>query len=101
MRLQRSHHTMDLKVAVFLLVLFAAATVSEGGAFQCCVTVKHKIPRRIVQNVDKCDVQRKGGFCEIEAVILYVKGKKYCASLKNLLTLRRCRTSSQKKRLLH
>ncbi|KAJ8260761.1 hypothetical protein COCON_G00164840 [Conger conger] len=89
---------MDLKIATFLLVLLAAVTISEGGVFKCCVEISPRISRQLLRTVDKYDIQKKGGACEKEALILHVKGKTFCGSPKLLPIIRR---NSRKKRLSH
>ncbi|KAG7476573.1 hypothetical protein MATL_G00084420 [Megalops atlanticus] len=70
---------MDLKVAAVLLVLCATVTITEGAIPKCCVATTKLIPPHILRKVDKFDVQTSHGTCEIDALILHVKGKKYCA----------------------
>ncbi|KAJ8287208.1 hypothetical protein GJAV_G00048910 [Gymnothorax javanicus] len=90
---------MYLRIAVVLLVLCASVTVTEGSSFQCCVAVTHKIPRRILKRVDSIVMQKKAGACEIEAVVLHVDKKKYCASKELLPRLKPHMKSSWKKRI--
>ncbi|KAL6472380.1 hypothetical protein MHYP_G00185680 [Metynnis hypsauchen] len=67
---------MDLKV--LLLVLSITFTSVQGAVPTCCVQTS-RIPLAILQEVEKYDVQNRNGVCEIDAVVLHHKGKKYCA----------------------
>ncbi|KAG5835047.1 hypothetical protein ANANG_G00267950 [Anguilla anguilla] len=90
---------MDLKIAAFLLVLFATVTISEGGKYGCCLKTSKRITRPMWK-MDKYYIQQKGGFCEIDAVILHAKGRKYCLSSELLPVIEKL-ISSRKQRLIH
>ncbi|XP_018614630.1 C-C motif chemokine 28 [Scleropages formosus] len=70
---------MDLRLAAVLLLLCATFTISEGGIPRCCVKISQKIPQRLLKHVEKYDFQTSSGFCDIPALVLYMKRKKFCA----------------------
>ncbi|XP_010890771.1 C-C motif chemokine 27a [Esox lucius] len=71
---------MDLRLMVLLLFLCALAiTTTEGGIPKCCVKISKDFPPNLLMKVEKVDVQKNNGACEINALVLHVKGKKYCA----------------------
>ncbi|XP_076876748.1 C-C motif chemokine 27b [Brachyhypopomus gauderio] len=70
---------MDPKV--ILLVLCITFTSVQGAIPKCCVGIS-RIPLAILADVRKYDVQTRNGACDIDAVVLHHKGKRYCASLR-------------------
>ncbi|KAL0979094.1 hypothetical protein UPYG_G00180430 [Umbra pygmaea] len=79
---------MDLRLFVLVLFLYALAiTNTEGGIPKCCVKVSNHFSRNLLLNVEKFYMQKNNGACEINALVLYVKTKKYCAhpKLKSIL----------------
>ncbi|NXU08133.1 CCL28 protein, partial [Pardalotus punctatus] len=60
-----------------LLLLFLALF---PGAFDCCTKISNEIPRRILRRVNRFEIQEADGPCHLEAVIVYVKGKKFCVN---------------------
>nr|XP_046201150.1 C-C motif chemokine 27a [Oncorhynchus gorbuscha] len=82
--------TMDLRVMVMLLFLCALAiTTAEGGIPKCCVTTSMDIPTNVLRKVERAEMQRNNGACEINALVLHVKGKKFCAHPKVKRKLKR------------
>ncbi|XP_016404394.1 C-C motif chemokine 27-like isoform X1 [Sinocyclocheilus rhinocerous] len=43
------------------------------------VTVLEKIPRRILRLVSRCEIQSNYGACHIDALILHIRNKLFCA----------------------
>ncbi|XP_009322895.1 PREDICTED: C-C motif chemokine 28 [Pygoscelis adeliae] len=50
------------------------------GAFNCCTKVSDEIPKGILRRVERFEIQKADGLCHLEAVILYIKGRKFCVS---------------------
>ncbi|NXV75440.1 CCL28 protein, partial [Atlantisia rogersi] len=50
------------------------------GAFNCCTEISTEIPRGILQRVEKFEIQEADGLCHLEAIILYIRGRKFCVS---------------------
>ncbi|NXG60162.1 CCL28 protein, partial [Hemiprocne comata] len=50
------------------------------GAFNCCMKISDEIPKRILRRVERFEIQKADGLCHLEAVILYIEGKKFCVS---------------------
>ncbi|XP_041792257.1 C-C motif chemokine 27a [Chelmon rostratus] len=76
---------MDLKAAFVIVCLCALAiTSTEAGIPKCCITTKRDIPARVLLKVQRWDLQRSSGACDIPALILHVRGmrKPICADLK-------------------
>ncbi|NXQ55803.1 CCL28 protein, partial [Anthoscopus minutus] len=60
-----------------LLLLFLALF---PGAFNCCTKISDEIPKGILRRVARFEIQRADGLCHLEAVILHMKGKKFCVN---------------------
>ncbi|NXP43948.1 CCL28 protein, partial [Heliornis fulica] len=67
------HIYLVSNTVITLLALF-------HGAFSCCTEISNGIPRRILQRVEKFEIQKADGLCHLEAIILHVKGRKFCVS---------------------
>ncbi|NXR10323.1 CCL28 protein, partial [Semnornis frantzii] len=50
------------------------------GAFNCCTRISDEIPKGILRRVERFEIQKADGLCHLEAVILYIEGKKFCVS---------------------
>uniref|UniRef100_A0A8B9PQ12 Chemokine interleukin-8-like domain-containing protein n=1 Tax=Apteryx owenii TaxID=8824 RepID=A0A8B9PQ12_APTOW len=50
------------------------------GAFSCCTKISDEIPKGILRRVERFDIQKADGLCHLEAVILYIEGRKFCVS---------------------
>uniref|UniRef100_A0A8C0ICF1 C-C motif chemokine ligand 28 n=1 Tax=Bubo bubo TaxID=30461 RepID=A0A8C0ICF1_BUBBB len=50
------------------------------GAFNCCTKVSDEIPKGILRRVERFEIQTADGLCHLEAVILYIEGRKFCVS---------------------
>ncbi|XP_056096677.1 C-C motif chemokine 27b [Rhinichthys klamathensis goyatoka] len=71
---------MDLVVlAILLSITFSAA---QGATPKCCVETTKKFPLEVLLKVTKYDVQTGQGVCTIDALVLHVKDKRYCATPK-------------------
>ncbi|TMS03802.1 C-C motif chemokine 27a [Larimichthys crocea] len=65
---------MDLKVAFVIVCLCALAiTLTKAGIPKCCIKTKKHIPKQVLMNVQRWDVQLSTGACDISALILHVK----------------------------
>ncbi|NXL11907.1 CCL28 protein, partial [Mesembrinibis cayennensis] len=62
---------------LMLLLLFLALF---PGAFNCCTKNSDEIPKGILRRVEKFEIQKADGLCHLEAVILYIEGRKFCVS---------------------
>ncbi|XP_070690450.1 C-C motif chemokine 27a [Pempheris klunzingeri] len=63
---------MDLKVAFAVVCLCALAIIStEAGIPRCCITTKRYIHPRVLQKVQRWEMQQSSGACDIPALILY------------------------------
>ncbi|XP_051950984.1 C-C motif chemokine 28-like [Xyrauchen texanus] len=80
---------MELKrTSLVLLVLCAAIlTSTEGGIPNCCVKLSKNIPKHLLLQVSRYEIQTRYGACDMDAVIIHLKGKILCAhpKLKDLL----------------
>ncbi|NXU42963.1 CCL28 protein, partial [Drymodes brunneopygia] len=63
-----------------LLLLFLALF---PGAFDCCTEISDEIPKGILRRVERFEIQEADGLCHLEAVILHLKGKKFCVNPHN------------------
>ncbi|XP_041755993.1 C-C motif chemokine 28-like [Coregonus clupeaformis] len=81
---------MDLRVMAMLLFLCALAiTTTEGGIPKCCVKASMDIPTYLLRKVERAEMQRNNGACEINALVLHVQGKRLCAHPKVKRKLKR------------
>ncbi|NXP08056.1 CCL28 protein, partial [Thinocorus orbignyianus] len=62
-----------LTLLLFFLALFP-------GAFNCCTKISDEIPKGILRRVEGFEMQKADSLCHLEAVILYIKGRKFCVS---------------------
>uniref|UniRef100_A0A671MET1 Chemokine interleukin-8-like domain-containing protein n=1 Tax=Sinocyclocheilus anshuiensis TaxID=1608454 RepID=A0A671MET1_9TELE len=60
---------------------------------RCCVTILEKIPRRILRLVSRCEIQSKYGACHIDALILHIRNKLFCAHPRLLKKLKKIHES--------
>ncbi|XP_041644061.1 C-C motif chemokine 27a [Cheilinus undulatus] len=83
---------MDLKVFFVTVFLFAFAITSlEAVLPKCCVKTKKNISPIILRKVTGWEMQQSNGACDINALILHVKGmrKPICAHPSVLWRLKR------------
>ncbi|KAM6109631.1 C-C motif chemokine 28 [Phoenicopterus ruber ruber] len=75
---------MDVHLVTVLAVLAVAVSQTSEtlfpGAFNCCTKMSDEIPKGILRRVERFEIQKADGLCHLEAVILYVKGRKFCVS---------------------
>uniref|UniRef100_A0A8C8RAU2 C-C motif chemokine n=1 Tax=Pelusios castaneus TaxID=367368 RepID=A0A8C8RAU2_9SAUR len=79
---------MDLKLAsLFAALALVVVHTSEATlfpvVFNCCTEVSQHVPRRLLQKVQKFEIQKDDGVCNLQAVILYVNHKRLCVSTQN------------------
>uniref|UniRef100_A0A673YVT8 C-C motif chemokine 28-like n=1 Tax=Salmo trutta TaxID=8032 RepID=A0A673YVT8_SALTR len=68
-----------------------------GGIPKCCVKTSMDIPTNLLRKVERAEMQLSNGVCEINALILHVKGKKLCAHPKTKRKLKRLQRKAQKR----
>ncbi|XP_061208158.1 C-C motif chemokine 28 [Neopsephotus bourkii] len=75
---------MDVNLVTVLAVLAVAVSQTSEtlfpGAFNCCTKISDEIPKGILRRVERFEIQKADGLCHLEAVILYIKGRKFCVS---------------------
>ncbi|XP_062384452.1 C-C motif chemokine 27b [Sardina pilchardus] len=74
---------MDFRALVLILCL---SLPTIGAIPKCCVKTPI-VPLNILMLVNKYDVQHSHGICDIDAIKLHVKGRRYCAHPKVLKVL--------------
>ncbi|KAM7147470.1 C-C motif chemokine 28 [Molossus nigricans] len=70
-------------LALLALAAWVALRPSEAIlpiASSCCTEVSHHTPRRLLDRVNACRIQRADGVCDLPAVILHVKHRRLCVS---------------------
>ncbi|NXS98707.1 CCL28 protein, partial [Jacana jacana] len=65
--------TLFLTLLLLFLALFP-------GAFNCCTKISDEIPKGTLRQVEGFEMQKADGLCRLEAVILHIKGRKFCVS---------------------
>eukprot|EP00064_Thunnus_orientalis_P018565 superscaffoldBa00004321_g18666 len=94
---------MDLKVVFVIVCLCALAiTTTDAGIPKCCVKRRRIVPIRFLEKVERTEVQKSNGACDISALILYVEGmaKPICAHPKverHLTWIQRQRTQNKRR----
>ncbi|XP_062456559.1 C-C motif chemokine 28 [Rhea pennata] len=90
---------MDVSlVTVCAILTVAVSQTSETlfpGAFSCCTKISDEIPKGILQRAERFDIQKADGLCHLEAIILYIEGRKFCVSPQ----IRKVKKWMKKKRL--
>ncbi|XP_009470662.1 PREDICTED: LOW QUALITY PROTEIN: C-C motif chemokine 28-like [Nipponia nippon] len=75
---------MDVNLVTVLAILIVAVSQTSEtlfpGAFNCCMNISDEIPKGILRRVEKFEIQKADGLCHLEAVILYIEGRKFCVS---------------------
>ncbi|XP_009999462.1 PREDICTED: C-C motif chemokine 28 [Chaetura pelagica] len=75
---------MDVNLVTVLVILAVTASrTSETlfpGAFNCCMKISDEIPKGILRRVERFEIQKADGLCHLEAVILYIEGRKFCVN---------------------
>ncbi|NWW01331.1 CCL28 protein, partial [Oreocharis arfaki] len=67
-------------ISVLFLTLLLLFLALFPGAFDCCTEISDEIHRGILRRVERFEIQEADGPCHLEAVILHVKGKKFCVN---------------------
>ncbi|NXA44889.1 CCL28 protein, partial [Nothocercus julius] len=67
-------------VSMLFLILLLFLSALFPVAFSCCTKISEEIPKGILRRVERFDVQKADGLCHLEAVILYIEGRKFCVS---------------------
>ncbi|KAJ8380864.1 hypothetical protein SKAU_G00016420 [Synaphobranchus kaupii] len=69
---------------------FVTEDILLAGAIpKCCVTTYRAVSPRLLRRAQNIEVQSGNGFCDISALIIHVKGRKYCMHLSVKKTLER------------
>ncbi|KAM6392000.1 C-C motif chemokine 28 [Rhynochetos jubatus] len=75
---------MDVNLVTVLAILAVAVSQTSEtlfpGAFNCCTKISDEIPNGILRRVERFEIQKADGLCHLEAVILYIEGRKFCVS---------------------
>ncbi|NXM91334.1 CCL28 protein, partial [Oenanthe oenanthe] len=67
-------------ISVLFLTLQLLFLALFPGAFDCCTKISDEIPKGILRRVQRFDIQEAHGPCHLEAIILHMKGKKFCVN---------------------
>ncbi|NWY93958.1 CCL28 protein, partial [Loxia curvirostra] len=67
-------------VSVLFLTLLLLFLALFPGAFSCCMKISNEISKGILRRVERFEIQKAGGLCHLEAVILHMKGRKFCVN---------------------
>ncbi|NXO78598.1 CCL28 protein, partial [Sitta europaea] len=70
-------------ISVLFLTLQLLFLALFPGAFNCCMKISDEIPKGILRRVERFEIQKADGLCHLEAVILHMKGKKFCVNPQN------------------
>ncbi|XP_043087593.1 C-C motif chemokine 27b [Puntigrus tetrazona] len=69
-----------MELIVFGILLSVTFSAVQGGTPKCCVETTKKFPLEILMKVTKYEVQTSHGVCAIDALVLYARDKRYCAT---------------------
>ncbi|NWX63491.1 CCL28 protein, partial [Promerops cafer] len=75
----QSNSDLSLLYVLFLTLLLLFLALFPG-AFNCCTKISDDISKGILGRVERFEIQKADGLCHLEAVILHVKGKKFCVN---------------------
>ncbi|NXR83217.1 CCL28 protein, partial [Pycnonotus jocosus] len=67
-------------MSVLFLTLPLLCLALFPRAFDCCMKISDEIPKGILRRVERFEIQKADGLCHLEAIILHVKGKKFCVN---------------------
>ncbi|NXU62422.1 CCL28 protein, partial [Horornis vulcanius] len=67
-------------ISVLFLTLLLLFLALFPRAINCCMKISEEIPKGILRRVERFDIQKADGLCHLEAVILHMKGKKFCVN---------------------
>ncbi|NWR45743.1 CCL28 protein, partial [Regulus satrapa] len=67
-------------ISVLFLTLLLLFLALFPGAFNCCTKISDEVPKGILRRVERFEIQKADGLCHLEAVILHMKGKKFCVN---------------------
>ncbi|NXY85458.1 CCL28 protein, partial [Alcedo cyanopectus] len=67
-------------ISVLFLTLLLLFLALFPGVFNCCTKISDEIPKGILRRVEMFEIQEADGLCHLEAVILYIEGRKFCVS---------------------
>ncbi|KAK2823252.1 hypothetical protein Q7C36_019852 [Tachysurus vachellii] len=79
---------MDFKI--LLLILCITFTAVQGFIPPCCIATA-PIRGGLLKRVEKFTIQKINGRCDINALVLHVNGKRYCAPVKQKKLLQKLR----------
>uniref|UniRef100_A0A3P9PP76 C-C motif chemokine n=1 Tax=Poecilia reticulata TaxID=8081 RepID=A0A3P9PP76_POERE len=88
---------MDLKVVLLVVFLSALAiTSTHGNIPRCCIRTQ-KFTKRIFSKVERWERQYSNGVCDLDALILYMKGrmKPICVDVQLERTMKRIQKINQ------
>ncbi|PWA15822.1 hypothetical protein CCH79_00008895 [Gambusia affinis] len=92
---------MDLKV-VLVVVFLSALAITSTNAFipSCCISTK-TFTRNLLLKVERWERQYGDGICDIDALVLYMKGRRrpVCADPQQFNILKRIQRMQQTKRI--
>ncbi|KAK2823251.1 hypothetical protein Q7C36_019851 [Tachysurus vachellii] len=77
---------MDFKI--LLLILCISFTAVQGFIPPCCIATA-PIMRGMLRRVEKFTIQKMNGRCDINALVVYVNGRRLCAPVKQKKLLKR------------
>ncbi|XP_069483332.1 C-C motif chemokine 28 [Ambystoma mexicanum] len=72
-----------LALLALLVCCFQLSNAINSRGISCCTEVGNHISRKILSRVQRCEIQREDGLCNIAAVVLYTKKKTLCVNPKN------------------
>ncbi|NXA32295.1 CCL28 protein, partial [Eudromia elegans] len=67
-------------ISMLFLILLLFFSALFPVALSCCTKISEEIPKGILRRVERFEVQKADGLCHLEAVILYIEGRKFCIS---------------------
>ncbi|KAF4082398.1 hypothetical protein AMELA_G00151120 [Ameiurus melas] len=77
---------MDFKILLLLLCITFISV--QGEAPRCCLSTA-PVSRRMLRDVEDFYIQSSNGRCDIDALVLLIRGKKLCAPLWQLKPVER------------
>ncbi|KAJ8262828.1 hypothetical protein COCON_G00152850 [Conger conger] len=95
--------SLPAKLLALSLLIWVLSLTCEGAIPKCCVATSKAMSPSLLRRMERIEVQSSAGVCNINALIVHVKGKKYCVHVaaRNILNrvLKRRRGKRRRKLL--
>ncbi|XP_069820988.1 C-C motif chemokine 27 [Dendropsophus ebraccatus] len=75
------------RILFILLLLMVSITVTQQGlassSTSCCTRLAKRIPKNLLPQVTRVEIQKKDGICNLQAIVLHVDHQQKCMDPQN------------------